>query len=90
MIDLNLLNVGEDSKWKSEPKLDLEKAKIYKDDDEWVVCIGANFTTVDKAQLIQLIKKYKEIFTWTLADMPGIDTSMACHKLSINPAIILV
>ena len=36
------------------------------------------------------MEQYKEIFAWTIANMPGIDINVACHKLLIDLSVKLV
>ena len=90
MINLTLLDVRKDNKQKLEPRSDLEEAQIYRDEDERAIHIGVALTAEYKAQLLELMKKYKEIFSWILIDMSSIDISLACHKLSIDPTIKLI
>ena len=84
MIDSSLLEMGQHDERRPEPESELEDFKIYGDDDDQVIRIGANLEPNDKAQLKNLIVQYKYIFTWTLVDMPWIDISVSCHKLSID------
>ena len=90
IINLTLLNIRENNKQRSKPRSNLEEAWIYGDDNKQAICIEVDLTIVDKAQLIQLMKKYKEIFTQTLANMSRININVACHKLSIKLVIKLV
>ncbi|XP_073224460.1 uncharacterized protein [Cicer arietinum] len=36
-------------------------------------------------KLIQLLHEYKDVFAWSYQDMPGLDTSIVEHKLSLKP-----
>ncbi|GKV01720.1 hypothetical protein SLEP1_g14261 [Rubroshorea leprosula] len=39
----------------------------------------------ERAALIAFLRANNDVFTWTLADMPGIPNSVSQHKLSTNP-----
>ena len=84
MIDSSLLVVGQHDERKREPRSELEDFKIHGDDDDWMIHIGLNLEPSDKTQLKILIEQYKDIFAWTPADMPRIDISVSCYKLSID------
>lgn len=34
--------------------------------------------------LLKLLREYIDIFAWTYADMPGLDTNLVTHKLPTN------
>ena len=42
----------------------------------------------EKDQIVQLCHEFKEIFAWTYRDMPGLDPSIATHKIPIRPDIL--
>ncbi|GKU94475.1 hypothetical protein SLEP1_g7971 [Rubroshorea leprosula] len=52
--------------------------------------IGTKLTPIEKQELVGFLKANKDVFAWTSADMPGIPTSVAVHKLSISPLRKLV
>ena len=35
--------------------------------------------------MIQLLKKYRDIFAWIYEEMPGLDPILVTHKLAIEP-----
>ena len=39
----------------------------------------------EKDQIVQLCHEFKEVFAWTYRDMPGLDPSIATHKIPIRP-----
>ena len=49
-----------------------------------VVKIGANLQEGIKADLTNLLKEYKDVFTWNHEDMPGIDTKVISHYLAVD------
>ncbi|KAG7579052.1 Reverse transcriptase domain [Arabidopsis thaliana x Arabidopsis arenosa] len=50
------------------------------------VRIGATLTGKIKEALIELLRKNKTSFAWSAADMPGIDPSIICHELNVDPS----
>ncbi|XP_020233796.1 uncharacterized protein LOC109813916 [Cajanus cajan] len=50
-----------------------------------VTYIGADISEEDRVTLGRIVMKNKDLFAWTPSDMPGIDPSVMCHKLSICP-----
>ena len=50
-----------------------------------VVKIGANLNEDIKINLAYLLKEYKDVFAWSHEDMPGIDTKVISHNLTVDP-----
>ncbi|KAG7536593.1 Ribonuclease H domain [Arabidopsis suecica] len=61
-----------------------EASRTYKPDRK--VRIGVTLTGEIKEALIELLRKNKTSFAWSAADMPGIDPSIICHKLNVDPS----
>ena len=36
-------------------------------------------------QLVNFLKEHKDIFAWSLEDMPGIDLAIIAHRLNVDP-----
>ena len=49
--------------------------------------IGASLPPRMKESLIQFLKSNKDVLAWSHEDMPGIDPSIICHKLNVNPSL---
>ncbi|XP_016199818.1 uncharacterized protein LOC107640830 [Arachis ipaensis] len=47
--------------------------------------IGANLEGNLKEQLVGLLRKNSNLFAWKTSDMPGIDSDLMSHKLTIYP-----
>lgn len=45
--------------------------------------IGTELPVDERKALINLLRENKDVFAWSLKDMPGIDPSIACHRLNI-------
>ncbi|MCI31132.1 hypothetical protein A2U01_0052343, partial [Trifolium medium] len=55
------------------------------DDENKAVKIGADLPELVKKQLEACLKENAELFALSAAEMPGIDTNVACHHLTIDP-----
>ena len=55
-----------------------------------LVKIGVNFPKYVKDELIALSKEFKEIFAWSYQDMPGLDTEIVVHRISVKPKCLSV
>ena len=47
--------------------------------------IGAGLELVFKKELTNLLREYAYVFALSPKDMPGLDESVAMHKLSVDP-----
>ncbi|KAG7588583.1 Ribonuclease H domain [Arabidopsis suecica] len=59
---------------------------LEEDKPDRQVRIGATLTGEIKEALVELLRKNKTSFAWSAADMPGIDPSIICHKLNVDPS----
>ena len=53
-------------------------------ENEKPIKIGVNFPKDLKHELIALLKEFREIFTWSYQDMPGLDTEIVVHKIRVK------
>ena len=56
-------------------------------DPSRTVPIGIHPDDPMSAALVQLLQEYKEIFAFTVEEMPGIDPAVAVHNLNVDSAI---
>ena len=49
--------------------------------------IGTHLTCYQKAELIELLRAYLDVFAWSYDEMPGLNTLIVEHRLPIDPAI---
>ncbi|KAG7567917.1 Reverse transcriptase domain [Arabidopsis thaliana x Arabidopsis arenosa] len=59
---------------------------LEEDKPDRKVRIGATLTDEIKEALIELLRRNKMSFAWSAADMPGIDPSIICHELNVDPS----
>lgn len=48
------------------------------------VRISSGLTPGEREDLTSYLLKNKDLFAWTLSNMPGIDPSFICHKLAVD------
>ena len=48
------------------------------------VKIGENLEESINVRLIELLREYSDIFAWSYEDMPGLDTDIVVHRLSLK------
>ena len=48
------------------------------------IFISDSLPSNEKEELIALIKEYIDVFAWNYEDMPGLDPSVAMHRLDIK------
>lgn len=49
------------------------------------ILINENISPSEKVDLIELVRKYIDVFGWTDEDMPELDPQVTVHQLNINP-----
>ena len=54
------------------------------ENDPRAVIISLNLNPEEESALIQVLKEYKDTFTWTYEDMPSLDPTLVEHRLSIK------
>ncbi|GKV05317.1 hypothetical protein SLEP1_g17345 [Rubroshorea leprosula] len=78
-----------DNRPKDEPRAtpveEVEEVQLDDNDPSKKTQIGTKLTPIEKEELVGFLKANKDVFAWTSADMPGIPTSVAVHKLNTNP-----
>ena len=47
--------------------------------------IGDSLSQEHRSQLLTLLDKYQDVFTWTLYEVPRVDPEFACHELNVSP-----
>ncbi|VFQ61984.1 unnamed protein product [Cuscuta campestris] len=67
---------------KLEPEAETVEIKLDPGDPSKMVRIGANLPEDLKMEITRVLQEYASIFAWSVADMPGIDRSMICHRLA--------
>jgi hypothetical protein len=68
----------------------LETINIGIGQDERELKIETLITASERENLISLLRKYVDVFTWSYANMLSLDTSIIVHKVPLNEGSILV
>jgi hypothetical protein len=68
--------------WKPTKK-DLELINVGTEHNKRELKIGRLITADMKNELVALLREYADIFAWSYADMPGLDTEIVVHKLPL-------
>ena len=48
------------------------------------VFISSQLATQEKEQLLTLLQKYMEVFTWTYDEMSSLDPGLVVHSLNVD------
>ena len=65
---------------------DLEKI-VVGDDLEKFFQVEAQLPPQEKEELIKFLRRNVDVFTWNTYEAPGVDLSIICHHLNVNPSI---
>ncbi|XXG53275.1 hypothetical protein AAC387_Pa03g1392 [Persea americana] len=64
---------------------DLTKVNIDPVDPDRFFLIGSQLPESEKTELLDLLVENKAVFAWTPYEMPGINPTVMCHKLNVDP-----
>ena len=64
-----------------------EKVNLNNESEPREVRIGLSLNKHEREQFIELLRQYTDVFAWSYKDMPGIDRSIAEHRIPLNPNI---
>ena len=60
---------------------------LFWDDPNRGVKIGAGLPDIARKQLKACLRENADLFAWSASEMPGLDPNVACHQLTIDPAV---
>ena len=63
----------------------IELVNLGSEDDVKEVKIGSRLCPDAKKGLIDLLREYSDVFAWSYQDMPGLDSEIVEHRLSLKP-----
>ncbi|VFQ74019.1 unnamed protein product [Cuscuta campestris] len=67
-----------------EPEAETVEIELHPGDSSRMVRVGANLPEDLKAEITRVLQEYAGIFAWSMADMPGVDRSVICHRLAVR------
>ena len=50
--------------------------------------VGSEVPLQEKGELIRFLRRNVDVFAWDTYDAPGVDPSLICHYLNVNPSSI--
>ena len=72
-----------------QPEGDVVEIQIG-DSPSKIVKVGASLPPDLRARFVSSLLENADLFAWIPADMPGVDPSVCCHRLSIKPGFVPV
>ena len=60
---------------------------IIGDDPERFFQIGAQLPLQEREQLVELLRRNVDVFTWDAYEALGLDPKFICHHLNVNPSV---
>ncbi|XP_024023052.1 uncharacterized protein LOC112092086 [Morus notabilis] len=69
----------------SQPIEQLAEVQVDHGESMMVLKIGYDMSPALKIKVEEFLKKNLDVFTWTHADMEGIDSLVMCHALNVDP-----
>ncbi|VFQ91322.1 unnamed protein product [Cuscuta campestris] len=73
----------EEDRSKLKPGDETEQIVLRKAFSKKMVRIGRDLPGGLREEIISVLREYADIFAWNVADMPGIDRSVICHRLAV-------
>ena len=55
-----------------------------------LISISSKLSEEEKAELIMLLKEFRDVFAWDYNAMPGLDLELVVHMLNVDPEAKLV
>ena len=69
----------------AEPGTETEEVELYAGCSGKMVRIGKDMESGLKEKVIDVVRRYHDVFAWGPEDMPGLDASIARHRLNVHP-----
>ena len=60
---------------------------LFAEDPQKGVKIGTGLPELARKQLTACLQENADLFAWNVSEMPGLDPNVACHQLTIDPAV---
>ena len=61
-----------------------EAINLRTEEEKREVKIGTTLSPTIKEKLIDLLRKYSDVFAWSYQDMPSLDTDIVVHRLPLR------
>ena len=81
-------SVGQVSEPAEEIKCESLEKFIVDNDPERFFQVGFELPPQEKEELVGFLRRNVDVFAWDAYDAPGVDPSLICHHLNVNPSSI--
>ena len=61
-----------------------EAINLGTEEERREVKVGTTLSPTTREKLIELLREYSDVFTWSYQDMPGLDTDIVVHRLPLR------
>ncbi|XP_031106330.1 uncharacterized protein LOC116010979 [Ipomoea triloba] len=78
---------GEENRPRAEPIVETEDVVLDLGRPERVVKVGTGLPAELRGRIIEVIRRFKDVFAWGPEDMPGLNREVITHKLAVDPTI---
>ncbi|KAG9447596.1 hypothetical protein H6P81_013724 [Aristolochia fimbriata] len=65
----------------------LKKVNLGTEDDPRPTFLSASLSVTEEKDYMALLSEYKDVFAWSYTEMPGLDPTIAIHKLAIKSGV---
>ncbi|KAG9458174.1 hypothetical protein H6P81_002682 [Aristolochia fimbriata] len=65
----------------------LKKVNLGTEDDPRPTFLSASLSVTEEKDYMSLLSEYKDVFAWSYTEMPGLDPTVAIHKLAIKSGV---
>jgi hypothetical protein len=88
-LSVNMIDLDPREEYQQERIKSIEDLKevLISPEPHQVTRLATSLQPEEDLALTQLLKENLDLFAWKPSDMPGIDPSIVCHHLAINPNI---
>ncbi|KAG9450039.1 hypothetical protein H6P81_010004 [Aristolochia fimbriata] len=65
----------------------LKKVNLGTEDDSIPTFLSASLSVTEEKDYVYLLSEYKDVFAWSYTEMPGLDPTIAIHKLVVKSVV---
>ena len=66
---------------------ELKELNLGTDGEPRLIYVSSLLTLEEEIKYFKLLMEYKYVFSWTYKEMPGLDLTIAVHRLAINQGV---
>ncbi|KAL8116987.1 hypothetical protein AgCh_023241 [Apium graveolens] len=84
VLPIEDLDIRENDEKRGKPTEDLVSIPLAPEEPEKVTFVGATLEEPLRGKLVKFLQENSDVFTWSAADMSGIDPELITHKLNVD------